>query len=249
MNIPDGIKDRPFEFFCGIFLTLLGIALATTGTSWQIVAGSASAAVGGALITWSASNVKTRDRARQILQHEIEATARHLADVTAKLNRIVQEVDGNDLNAKQAITLISETPSSLYVIVNELQLLAGSKFQSEGLLHTVATSEEQLHEIFAELSKLPPKPGSDVEVEGILGRIHSVTKQLESAQREYAEPGRSYLIESVKCPSCDTEMQTAIGTNQGDSASPLCKTCKKRFHAHRAADGSIFSKPWGAPSR
>lgn len=49
----------------------------------------------------------------------------------------------------------------------------------------------------------------------------------------------------VECPYCAAGISVLIGRNYNDSALPTCSSCGESFHAHRARDASVFTRPRG----
>ena len=249
MNIKEEVKEKPIEMISGIVMVLLGIGLAAAGGSgaWQ-VAGGALAAFGGALLSWSTASVKTLEQARKILRNDLESAGRHLGDAAGKISRAVQAVNTGALDPGTAIDRISQTTSTLYGLVNDVQMLAGSQFSSDHLLGTVNSCEEMARNLETKLSLLstiPPKE-DDASFGLIRDEVESLRMQLESARREIENPERQVIAESVECPECGFTAKHPLGTLPGDSAAPHCSACGARFHAHRGPNGSVFTKKWGS---
>lgn|GEM_PF-6432605 len=71
-------------------------------------------------------------------------------------------------------------------------------------------------------------------------------KQAHFARLITSSPLPLKIPAEVSCPNCSNPVAIMIGQNTGDTSTLRCPTCRRGFHAHRAADGSLFTRKQGA---
>lgn len=68
----------------------------------------------------------------------------------------------------------------------------------------------------------------------------------EDAEREQQAARRAEAdVVEVECPYCGKGTSCRLGIRSGDSATPVCTDCGGKFHAHRAADATVFVRQGG----
>jgi hypothetical protein len=69
--------------------------------------------------------------------------------------------------------------------------------------------------------------------------------QLQLARLQSSSPLPLRIPGEVPCPNCGGLVSVLVGRNTGDTHTLRCPSCKRMFHAHRNADGSLFVRRSG----
>jgi predicted Zn finger-like uncharacterized protein len=84
-------------------------------------------------------------------------------------------------------------------------------------------------------------PGGAEELAKIQGQLEDLTRRFPTSTKS-APVARTVVEANTACPNCKTLVAVAIGTSRGDSAFNRCGNCGELFHAHRQADGTVFTR-------
>lgn len=252
MNLWDNMKKKPLESLAAGVLLICGIVLACfTPMSWAPALGTAMAAIGGALLSYTSSDVNARKKAVEQLNPELQSTSRHLADTVTRISRNIQLYRNGEVDPDLALDRVAQLASGLYGAVNDLHVIVGSPPDFEQLVETVTTCEE-----VAELLEQRQSVGGEGEAMDA-GELQRLRGQLESARMQFASVGRELgavvgakavekTEERVECPHCGAVGIVQLGRSAGDSAMRECSECGQRFHIHRDIRGKAFTRPSGA---
>ena len=247
MHLLKDLGNRPMFLIAAAILVLFGIAFAAWMTQgWCQALGGALAALGGALLSTTASDINVREKAVAHLKPELQSISRHLADTVTKISRNIQATESGTLDSDLAIDRVAQLKGSLYGAVNDLQLLVGVPPDFQGLIETV----EKCENMAARLEQLTAvdqgdAPGKQQELDQLRGQLESARMQLVSAQREFGGVAVPKVDERVKCPSCGSNAEVKLGRKKGDSAFHWCSACGEGYHIHRDGQGGVFARPWG----
>ena len=251
MNFQDLLAGRPVEIGAGIALLLTGVVLPVWLSDLTAITllGPALAAIGGVLISHSTDTVNKRERATDVLKHELETLSRNLGATAGQISNLIHEVNAGIHETERGIALISVCTNSLFSHVNDLNTLIGSASNYDELV----SSYEDLNRIASSISSLraadprAKENGSRTQnrqLEAIQRDLRNVREKIQSASTVTA-PGAaiSYRSEQVTCPYCSNRTTISLGVQAGETSAPVCNTCKQRFNAHRRGDNSIIVRP------
>lgn len=247
MKLLSQLKHNPIETASAVAMIVLGIVLGAflDGRAWPAV-GGAIAALGGALLSYSSSNVDSHSKAQDVLRPQLQVASRHLADIAGKISRAVQAALTQAITPEMAIDRISQLTSTLYGTVNDLNLIGGENASFENVVETVTVCEQMA----ADLERLTAVSASgEATPADFHQQLESLRLQLGTAVRSIANPTETRRQVTVDCPKCTHQVETRLGTSNGDSSFGDCTECGERFHVHRAADGHVFTRPWGGSTQ
>ena len=244
MRLLEQLKQKPVETSSAVAMIVLGIVLGALleGRTWPAI-GGAIAALGGALLSYSTSNVDSHSKARDLLRPELQVASRHLADIAGKISRAVQAALTKAITPEMAIDRISQLTSTLYGTVNDLNLIGGENASFDNVVETVTVCEQMAAELERLTAVVTP---SDETGPQFHQQIESLRLQLATAVRSIANPTEARQKVVVDCPKCNHQVETQLGVTSGDSSFGDCTECGERFHVHRGADGRVFTRQWGA---
>jgi len=231
------ITQKLVEILSGLLMIGIGVFLTTSSDITQRIIGSFLTTVGGVLISWSFSIVYTRDQAREDLRARLEALRRQLGTVCGQISQALAGAQDGSLDANSSLALVSQSVQSLYGVVNEIQVMTGGRFEASDVLATVTNLEEFAQQL-ASLAGRPAVQDAEAELE-------QLSQQFSSYVQSLKQTDRPTTTVTLNCPECGGSVSCTIGVTSGDSAMPICPACGARFHAHRRADGSVFTRKWG----
>ena len=156
---------------------------------------------------------------------------RSLATATSKISSIVS-AQINGANNALVAERIAEIVPFLRAAMVDLGEITGTKFDP-------STLNETLDSLGNLITKLETG-GADAE---------SVTS-LKDIYQELASQPSAKAQETINCPhqDCGESNSVNLGVLPGSSALPTCHKCNNKFHAHRAPDGTTFTKVPGKPA-
>lgn len=189
------------------------------------------AALGGGLL----SVVQEQDMiGRKLFNPRIMPAARHLINSVNQLETIVLKVEREELGEYEGIQHATELLPSLRTVVADLYEITGEQLDPARHNATIATMCK-LHAVGSENTH-----GNSISAE--TRAQGTVTR--EDVERTIETGGATNISTdmSVLCPFCGTKQKIAIGVQPASSASPTCKSCALRFHAHRNQDLTVFTK-------
>lgn len=232
------ITQKWVEAFSALAMVVAGVLLTTLPSSiWLKAAGSVLSIMGGILISWSASLVYTKDQAREEIKTQLEALRRQLGTVCGLISQSLTEAESGTLDDRSFIALIWQNVQSLYSIVNEIQVMTGGRFEAEAVLETVKSLEDFAQRIAKVAAERPGEQRYGEE-------LTQLSQQLSTYAQSLKQQNLKTTV-TVPCPGCGGDVSIVIGIISGDSAVATCSTCGTRFHAHRRADGTVFTRKWG----
>jgi hypothetical protein len=236
-------RANPLEIPVALILLGLGFGLSQS-SGWSNVAGNVLVALGGILLSWTAATTFAGEQAVSELRVRLDGITRQLGTVSGQIRRAVSQAESGSADADTSFAVIAQSTGNLYGLVNEMQLMLGEPFRTEELIDTAETLEGLAMRLGDFTSRVGEET-SIVEAE----ELQSLQLQLAAVQKQLsqASPGAARL-ESVNCPSCGKPATVSIRDSPGSSALSTCDRCGTRFHAHRAGDGSLFTRAWGGAS-
>ena len=239
-TIKKSFSSKPVEIVSGILVTILGVALATQ-TGWLKFAGSALSAIGSFLTSWIMASTATQIQTRDHLFRRIEQITAGLARISSQIASVARDGSEGKEPPETSFAVIKRNASSLFGIVNDLQMLTDSKVESGELINTAET--------LMELSNRLERATLEGDISEASREIDSVQSKLQVLM-EQIQNGDDVprISESVTCPECETTTLADVGIIPGESALPTCSNCNSRFHVHRVEDGDLLVKKSGFKS-
>jgi uncharacterized Zn-finger protein len=179
---------------------------------------------------------------------QLQAIARTLSTAASQLIQEAAETEDDERGVSAA--LVRHSVQHIYGVLSLLQDLIGSPLSVDEFLAIKSRVEALGKQLAAAAGEVEPgTTASKVQELGVQPVIHSVAEEVESLrlqlQSAVARKDRRFQPETVQCPRCKNPVPTVLGSLGGDSVAPTCPICGTRFHAHRAADGTVFTRPWG----
>lgn len=237
-------KDSPIEYIASGAMIIGGIIITTyISDNWASPVGGALTTIGGALFSYTASAVKRRKEALEILKPQLQSISRHLADAIAKLSKLSQ-VREDELPTYIAIDRVSQLVSSFYASLHELHLLSGSTTNFESLVETVEVCEstaEKLADITSNNSEI-----DKAEIRKLKDKLTIAKEQLRKIANIHRDTPTKREI--VSCPYCENDNEANISIKKGPGVTLRCRHCLNTFHAHRLENGGTQVVPWGGDS-
>lgn len=233
-RVRDSIKDRLVEVASGLVMVVVGVLLTAWSSQsdptlgWGIAAGGLLTALGGVLLSWVvAVETARRDAVRQ-LNNELEAVSRNIGHASTRISRAVEQCQAEELEAPTTFALVSQANTIIYDQIAQIQQLIGAEFDSQR--GTVTFFE--LAKLERMLDREQPIVSSEIRTE--------LTRLLEQARKRSAGAASS---EEVECPYCRVRSAIALGNDPGTTAQIACPSCSQPYNAHRASNGTAFSRP------
>ncbi|MEM4382392.1 MAG: hypothetical protein QXX19_09210 [Candidatus Caldarchaeum sp.] len=231
------ITQKSVETFSALVMVVVGVILTALVSNVLLrIVGSVLATLGGVLISWSASLVYTKDQAREEVKTQLETLRRQLGTVCSLISQSLTEAESGTLDDRSFLALIWQNVQSLYGVVNEIQVMTGGRFEAEDVLDTI----KNLEAFAKKIANIAERPA---EQTGRSEELTQLSRQLSTYVQSLKQQSRTTV--TVPCPECDESVSITIGIISGESAVATCSTCGTRFHAHRRADGSVFTRKWG----
>lgn len=239
MKLFRSLTQSPIESLTACVLVGVGIYISSVGSSATsdktglLTAGGLLTTFGGILFAWVVSKAFTTEQARVEFQQQLGHLSRSLGQAAGQISRAVDQSQREDITEETGLALISQANRMIYGQVSEISVIQGTGFDPAYLLETATT-----------LDGLARQLGSDGKASN---ELEEVRRQLQEVRTNLssAAPTRTYSSASVPCPACRSENALRLGNVLGDTASGICNSCGERFNAHRASDGSAFSRPVG----
>ena len=251
MTFRDRFQSRPIEIAAGGLMILVGLALPllTPESKLLSVISTILSTFGGISLSWSASSVNKMREAKDLLKPRINSVTRHLLVTSRQMSSVVQEVYSGIRSPEAAIDLLSQLTTSIYSEVEDLESLADLEYDGKKIQQLVEKASETLEGLHTTRKGIRGKDGGksikkaeqdEIELARVLADIQgALGKNVSSELQTYSER------QQVQCPECLNTLTIKIGKQSGASAMPTCTTCKNRFHAHRKADGFVFTRRIG----
>ena len=146
--------------------------------------------------------------------------------------KVLQELESNSEKNEQALRWwlldIDQAKLAWQDILKEVFALQ-ERLQAE---------TNELAQEYKEKIGAAKKPGDRLKLEA--------EKQAHFARLMTSSPLPLRIPGEVLCPNCNNSVAIMIGQNCGDTSTLRCPTCRRMFHAHRAADGSLFTRKQGS---
>lgn len=219
---------------------MVGCGVAFSGTSgWERIAGNVLAAFGGVLLSAEVAKAYASNRLNSDLQIRLATVGTHLGTVSGQINQAVMARERGDSEEGTLLALIAYSARELYTLVDDIQRIAGSRFESSDLLSTVET----LQDLATRFEVLTSSQGTPLP-----GELDDLRADLDAIQASLSQKESIKTTEIVACPECSNRVTLEIGALPGASALPTCPRCGKRFHAHRGGAGELFTKAMGGQS-
>jgi hypothetical protein len=229
------LKSRTIEIVCGLAMVIVGVgvtAAASSGNSANplgIGAGGVLTALGGVLLSWVAAVAFSKSEATRELNEQLDAVSRNLGHAATRVNRAVEQCQAQELDPMASLALISQANTMIYGQIDQIQRLIGAKFNSDELAQTLG----ELDKLAVKLDRHPSATSADVREE--VARI--------LAKARGAGGTQDRRVVEVQCPHCGVHSPAPLGVESGATAEVSCPSCTRRFNAHRAGDGSVFTRP------
>jgi transcription elongation factor Elf1 len=243
----NAVLDRAIENVAGIMMLALGFALTLSDSSWVRMIGNFFVASGGVLLSWSLAVSYTKDQALQEQKPRLEQLSLHLGTVSGQIREAAANFHQKEYSADTALALILQSTGTLYTLVNEIQVITGNKFEPKGLIETA----ERLGDLATNLTGLTSqavrvaRDDDSKSNEDLANQLEIIRTELAQTAQKLKAPDPVTSQQFVQCPNCRSSVAVMIGSSPGDSATGTCFSCGSKFHAHRAANGALFARPWG----
>lgn len=255
MQWPLVFQKKPVEFLSAFVMILAGVYFSGTGAagSASIVIGNLLSALGGALLSWSTVSLASKEAAAEILRPQLAAIARQLVTISGQISKAVHDSRSGDLEEEVALEMISQAARIMYASVNEIHVVLNQKVDAQELLDTA----QRVEELATKLAGSSPNSQEEVEsalmsaVAELRTQVQAIAPPAQSSHAGQSPKTGNFIpkaalqeLENVAtaCPTCAQQTSVSIGPAYGSSAMPICASCKTRFHAHRAQDGSVITK-------
>jgi hypothetical protein len=254
IKIPLAIKRKPVELLSSLAMIGAGVYFSSTSTAGGrvVVLGNLLSALGGVLLSWSAARLSSKEAAADILRPQLSAIARQLVTVSGQISKAVNDARSGELDSSIALEMVSQASRIMYTSVNEIHVVLSQRVESQELLETA----QRVEELATLLAGSAPHEQDLVESE-LKDAVADLREQIQNLDtrtgglRLKPKPvskSRPEDLESINipCPGCKVDTPVVIGRVFASSAMGKCPSCSMPFHAHRAQDGSVFTKVPGA---
>jgi len=214
------LRGRILCLIASVALMAVGVILSESEPSSLFrYGGSILAALGGALLSLSLSEINQLDQAKRMLAPHIEPVCHQfLADIK-QLRQTVKDFRDKAISDETATELIAAHTSALEEALRNLSAYSGVEIDRERFRKR------------REQTRFDEGPEST-----------AFLNQTSHTMREDS----ARIRERVACPYCREEVDVLLGPTVGDSATSVCPSCKQRFHVHRDRHGEPFTKAWGS---
>lgn len=239
MKLLRSLWDSPVESLSALVLIAVGVYVSAIGSSAPehkaglLAAGGLLTTFGGVMFAWVVSKAVATERARSEFRQQLGHLSRNLGQAAGQISRTIEQSQATDISSETALALISQANRMIYGQVSEISVIQGTGFDPAYLLDTAAKLDDVARQLESDDSQ-------GEELESVRRQLQEVRTSLSSAS-----PRRTYSRAPVKCPECQKQNDVELGDFPGDTASISCTFCGERFNAHRASDGSAFSRPVG----
>lgn len=227
--------SHPLEVLVGVAIGVIGVFLSLDEN--QRASANLLIALGGILASVAGTRALTREAARQELGAQLDTLSAHLGTVSSQINKTIAAVQQGAVDAETALALIAQSTRTLYTLVNDIQRMTGSPFESEDLIETAQALEDMAGRFYA-LTSQGPAPEQEDRLAQLRDEIATLRSSLALKQQQ-AQPPK--VLATSMCPECGRETQFPLGTAIGETAAPICEHCGARFYAHRRAAGVVLA--------
>lgn len=208
-----------------------------------LITGGVMVAFGGILLSWVASRVLAQDQAEQAVaaaraevDQKLDNLSRVLGQAAGQISQAVEQSELDQIPPSTGFALVSQATRMIYGQVNEIAVIRGSEFDSAYLLQTAS----QLDELARQLSSSGQEHTTKDVIEEVRRQLEDVQANLAAAP---ATGQRTFATTGVTCPKCGAQNPVRLGTVPGETAAARCQACGTSFNAHRASNGTAFSRP------
>ena len=191
-----------------------------------------SSTVGGIVISIAFEN---DEKFMKKLYPRLSAIIRKSSLNTAMANKITSS-DSNDI----MLTRIQDIIPHLSSVTTDLMDLTGGDIASE-----IAELNNNLKDLLKIYSQMSAESQQPIGIQQESRESFNLLVDKISDLSDSLSPVHIKVSEVVKCPYCQHENDILIGQVPPASACPICRECKKRFHANRKHDGTILTKKYG----
>ena len=191
-----------------------------------------SSTVGGIVISIAFEN---DEKFMKKLYPRLSAIIRKSSLNTAMANKITSS-DSNDI----MLTRIQDIIPHLSSVTTDLMDLTGGDIASE-----IAELNNNLKDLLKIYSQMSAESQQPIGIRQESRESFNLLVDKISDLSDSLSPVHIKVSEVVKCPYCQHENDILIGQVPPASACPICRECKKRFHANRQPDGTILTKKYG----
>lgn len=226
------LKSRVVEIVSGLAMVIVGVGVTAVSSGGEgpntlgIAAGGLLTALGGVLLSWVAALAFSKKDATEELNQQLDAVSRNLGHAATRVTRAVEQCQAQELDSTAGLALISQATTMIYGQIDQIQRLIGAKFDSDELSLTLS----ELDKLADKLDRQPSASSADVRQE--------VARILATARG--GARGRTAV--EVQCPYCSVRSPGTLGSESGATARLKCPSCEGVFNAHRASDGSAFTR-------
>jgi hypothetical protein len=236
--------EKPVEIVVGLLMLCIGIGLPIVFQE-QILGfvGSALSGAAGILLSWSASAIHNTKKAAELLRPQLEAISRHLGTISSNIAKVGIDAENDIISPETAFALTRQCSATLYGLVNDLQVLSGTKFDSATIMDTVQRIDEMAHKVSQSASESKRKNESadfSIDVEKLQTEIHNLRTQITGSF--IGETSNKLVTEKVQCPYCQQLTKVVIGRHVGSTARNTCQQCSESFNTHRSGE-DVFARP------
>lgn len=230
----------PLKTLGGAVMLVAGVAFSQTGPWWQVLGGNFLVLFGGVLVTEGATAAYEESRTLAQVRQRLKSVGTHIATTCTQMQAAAVNFENGIYDSETFAALIKESHRDLYAVQDDLQNIAGERFEAEEMLVTV----EQLRDFSDRFEGIAAQAGSGSVDTDELAELRSKLDQIVSSVSSASTTAVKLPVQ-VACPDCCQLNEVMLGTVSGSSAMPTC-LCGSRFHVHRDARGGVFTKQWGA---
>ncbi len=138
-NVLIAARDEPVAVAIGAILVLAGLAAIAVPGLAPIVekSGAVALALGTLRLSLLIARARTDEQALVQLQPRLDPLCGRLGAVSGQLRQAISNLSEESITQDTAVALLRQAIATLAGIINDLQLLTGTRFDRQALLETL----------------------------------------------------------------------------------------------------------------
>jgi hypothetical protein len=195
----------------GVALLLLGITLPfardihAKGFPWQVLVGGIAAALGGAVLSWTASVAVSKKVVTDELGRQIASVTRSIGQASGQISHIIDRVYKAEIEPVTAFELMYQQARNIQFDVNEIGLIIETAYTSADVEETINAIDVAVKALSG--TKVP------TELTESLSRVRSSLSLM--AARDKAAPVATHetppsVFKTISCPSCNNDVSVRL---------------------------------------
>jgi predicted RNA-binding Zn-ribbon protein involved in translation (DUF1610 family) len=237
------LQSRPLLSVGGLVILILGGVLAAQSDWKAAIPGNILIVLGGVFISSAVTSElevrrAQRERAAELqqLRERLQPLSRQLGVASRDINQALSARLEGQYSEETLAYALQQSLSGLYGVMGELEMLARS-----------ADTDADAHLAKVELlTNWASKLGdlSHVTDPEARKQLQALKTEVESAATDaQLRLGQSKVVQP--CPWCGEQVEMQVDPAPGSTHPMTCPHCLKKFNAHRAGDGSVFTRRMG----